>query len=88
MNFNEDFLSRVFSSLNWSTAREDYNPCAIYFPSVLMPVLRLVEAMAPPDMPADSYKSDKHRVRLEKRKVVADLLTKTREELFAGEFDR
>ena len=88
MNFSEDFLSRVFSSLNWSTAREDYKTCAIYPPSVVLPVLRLVEAMAPLDMPADQYKSDKHRVRLEKRKIVADLLTKTREELFAGEFDR
>jgi tRNA (adenine-N(1)-)-methyltransferase non-catalytic subunit len=40
-----------------------------------------------PDLPADQYKSDKHKIRIEKRKTVGDLLTRTREELFAGEFD-
>jgi len=69
MNFKEEFLSRTLSSLNWSTARENYN-----------------SPMAP-DLPEGQYKSDKHKIRIEKRKMVGNLLTRTREELFAGEYD-
>jgi tRNA (adenine-N(1)-)-methyltransferase non-catalytic subunit len=32
-------------------------------------------------------KSDRHRIRLDKRKVAADTLANAREELFAGEYD-
>jgi hypothetical protein len=35
----------------------------------------------------NEFKSDRHRTRLNKRKVVKDSLMNTREELFAGEFD-
>lgn len=35
----------------------------------------------------NEIKSDRHRTRLNKRKVVTDSLMNTREELFAGEFD-
>jgi tRNA (adenine-N(1)-)-methyltransferase non-catalytic subunit len=85
MNFKEEFLSRTLSSLNWSTAREDYNSCTlILHPAVVIP--KILEVMAP-DLPVDQYKSDKHKIRIEKRRMVGNLLTRTREDLFAGEFD-
>lgn len=41
----------------------------------------------PSDLPADQIKSDRQKSRLNKRKAVSDLLTNTRNDLFAGEFE-
>ncbi|KAJ7492332.1 Gcd10p-domain-containing protein [Mycena latifolia] len=43
--------------------------------------------VAPVDVPADEIKSDRQQSRINKRKAASDLLNRTREELFAGEFD-
>ncbi|KAK1234828.1 tRNA (adenine(58)-N(1))-methyltransferase non-catalytic subunit trm6 [Marasmius sp. AFHP31] len=43
--------------------------------------------MAPSDLPQDDIRSNSQKSRLKKRKQVSDALHKTREELFAGEFD-
>ncbi|KAF5368394.1 hypothetical protein D9758_002197 [Tetrapyrgos nigripes] len=41
----------------------------------------------PSDVPPEEIRSDRQKQRLKKRKLVNDALDKTREELFAGEFD-
>ncbi|KAF9015694.1 Gcd10p family-domain-containing protein [Cyathus striatus] len=43
--------------------------------------------MPPSELPADQLKSDRQKVRLNKRKAANDLLMNTREELFNGEFN-
>ncbi|KAJ6483909.1 Gcd10p family-domain-containing protein [Mycena vulgaris] len=43
--------------------------------------------VAPVDVPVEEIKSDRQQSRINKRKAVSDLLNRTREELFAGEFD-
>jgi tRNA (adenine58-N1)-methyltransferase non-catalytic subunit len=43
--------------------------------------------MAPTDVPSDEIKSERQKSRLRKRKLVSDALNRTREELFAGEFE-
>ena len=43
--------------------------------------------LASTEPPQGKYKSDGQRTRLNKRKVTADALIQTRDELFAGEFD-
>ncbi|KAJ8084519.1 tRNA (adenine(58)-N(1))-methyltransferase non-catalytic subunit trm6 [Marasmius tenuissimus] len=43
--------------------------------------------MAPSDLSQDDIRSNSQKSRLKKRKQVSDALYKTREELFAGEFD-
>ena len=44
--------------------------------------------MGPTEPPDGQFHSDRQKLRLNKRKAVSDSLTNTREELFAGEFDR
>ncbi|KAJ7070756.1 Gcd10p family-domain-containing protein [Mycena amicta] len=70
MNFNEETVAPVLSSLNWATADETHTP--------LVP---------PVDLPPDQIKSDRQKLRLNKRKAALDLLNSNREELFAGNFD-
>ncbi|KAA1468108.1 Gcd10p-domain-containing protein [Dentipellis sp. KUC8613] len=70
MNFPEDFVHPVLSSLNWATADEDYIP-----------------VVASADPPSGQFKSDKQKARLTKRKAVTESLSRTREELFSGEFE-
>ncbi|OJA19138.1 hypothetical protein AZE42_02144 [Rhizopogon vesiculosus] len=41
----------------------------------------------PQELSSEAGKSDRHRIRLDKRKIAADTLTNAREELFAGEYD-
>jgi tRNA (adenine-N(1)-)-methyltransferase non-catalytic subunit len=41
----------------------------------------------PQESSSEVGKSDRHRIRLDKRKIVADTLATAREELFAGEYD-
>ncbi|KIM47530.1 hypothetical protein M413DRAFT_439198 [Hebeloma cylindrosporum] len=43
--------------------------------------------LPPSDLPQDQVKSERQKHRLNKRKAISDLLSNTREELFAGEFD-
>ncbi|KAH7930926.1 Gcd10p-domain-containing protein [Leucogyrophana mollusca] len=43
--------------------------------------------MAPSEPPNGQIRSERQRVRLDKRKVASDTLSSAREELFAGEFD-
>ncbi|KAF9270671.1 Gcd10p-domain-containing protein [Marasmius fiardii PR-910] len=43
--------------------------------------------MAPSELSPEEIRSDRQKSRLKKRKLVSDALTRTREELFAGEFD-
>ncbi|KAL0581062.1 tRNA (adenine(58)-N(1))-methyltransferase non-catalytic subunit trm6 [Marasmius crinis-equi] len=43
--------------------------------------------MAPSELAPEEIRSDRQKSRLKKRKLVSDALHKTREELFAGEFD-
>ncbi|KAG7099670.1 hypothetical protein E1B28_001495 [Marasmius oreades] len=43
--------------------------------------------MAPSDLTPEEIRSDRQKSRLKKRKLISDALAKTREELFAGEFD-
>ncbi|KAJ7103235.1 Gcd10p family-domain-containing protein [Mycena belliarum] len=42
---------------------------------------------APVDVPTEEIKSDRQQSRINKRRAASDLLHRTREELFAGEFD-
>jgi tRNA (adenine-N(1)-)-methyltransferase non-catalytic subunit len=44
--------------------------------------------MAPTEPPDGQFHSERQKSRLNKRKAVSDSLRNTREELFAGEFDR
>jgi len=46
-----------------------------------------VAVLPPSDLPQDQVKSDRQKHRLNKRKAISDLLSNTREELFAGEFE-
>jgi tRNA (adenine-N(1)-)-methyltransferase non-catalytic subunit len=85
MNFRADIVS-VLSSLNWATAKEDYKPGRIFLTSSCCFSYSAI-VMASSDVPQDQIKSEKHRTRLNKRKMVSDQLTNIREELFAGEFD-
>jgi tRNA (adenine-N(1)-)-methyltransferase non-catalytic subunit len=88
MNFRSEIVSQVLSTLNWATAAEGYKPgenLLYTLPSLSLLIFLL--AMAPPDVPVDQARSDRHRTRLNKRKEASDMLTNTREELFAGEFD-
>ncbi|KAG0700659.1 Gcd10p-domain-containing protein [Suillus ampliporus] len=71
MNFRKEVVTKIHSSLNWATAQEDYTPVA---------------AVAQ-QLSSEVGKSDRHRVRLDKRKIAADTLLNAREELFAGEYD-
>ena len=43
--------------------------------------------LPPSDLPQDQVKSERQKHRLNKRKAISDLLSNTREELFAGEFE-
>ncbi|PPR01928.1 hypothetical protein CVT24_001267 [Panaeolus cyanescens] len=43
--------------------------------------------MPPTEYPDDDAKSERHKHRLNKRKAISDLLSKTRDDLFSGEFD-
>ncbi|KAI3622705.1 eukaryotic translation initiation factor 3 62 kda subunit [Moniliophthora roreri] len=43
--------------------------------------------MAPTEVPSAEIKSERQKSRLKKRKLVSDALMRTREELFAGEFE-
>ncbi|KAJ7654815.1 Gcd10p family-domain-containing protein [Mycena rosella] len=70
MNFKNETVAPVLSSLNWATAQPDHTPL-----------------VAPIDVPAEEIKSDRQQSRINKRKAASDLLNRTREELFAGEFD-
>ncbi|KAG1885547.1 Gcd10p-domain-containing protein [Suillus subluteus] len=64
-------VTKIHSSLNWATAQEDYTPVA---------------AVAQ-ESSSEVGKSERHRIRLDKRKNAADSLLNAREELFAGEYD-
>jgi tRNA (adenine-N(1)-)-methyltransferase non-catalytic subunit len=86
MNFNPSNVSAVLASLNWASSEEDYKPCTFLQPFAICRV-HLWSVVPPSDLPADQIKSERQKSRLNKRKAVSDLLTNTRDELFAGEFD-
>ncbi|GLB35838.1 putative eukaryotic translation initiation factor 3 62 kDa subunit [Lyophyllum shimeji] len=46
-----------------------------------------IPIIPPSDVPPDQIRSERQKSRLNKRKAVTDLLTRTRDELFSGEFD-
>ncbi|KAF8167364.1 Gcd10p family-domain-containing protein [Crassisporium funariophilum] len=46
-----------------------------------------VSVLPPSELPTEQIKSDRQKSRLGKRKVISDLLTSTREDLFSGEFE-
>lgn len=86
MNFKPSIVSGVLASLNWATSDEDYTPCRflLLFGSCQVDPWSVIP---PSDLPADQIKSDRQKSRLNKRKAVSDLLTNTRNDLFAGEFE-
>jgi tRNA (adenine58-N1)-methyltransferase non-catalytic subunit len=86
MNFKPSVISGVLASLNWATSEEDYTPRKFLHPSGTSPSDSWL-VIPPSDIPADQIKSERHKSRMNKRKAVSDLLTNTRDELFAGEFD-
>jgi tRNA (adenine-N(1)-)-methyltransferase non-catalytic subunit len=88
MNMDKATVTSVLTSLNWSTIQEDYAPSKRRHadPSSVQ-LLNLVSVLAPSDPPLEEIKSEKHRIRLSKRKMATDTLMRTRNELFAGEFE-
>ncbi|KAL0068617.1 tRNA (adenine(58)-N(1))-methyltransferase non-catalytic subunit trm6 [Marasmius tenuissimus] len=86
MNFKPNEVS-VLASLNWATAQEEYAPSKVSLRSHHTSNSPYREVMAPSDLSQDDIRSNSQKSRLKKRKQVSDALYKTREELFAGEFD-
>jgi len=88
MNFKRDVFASTLFSLNWATSQEDYTPGKLD-QQVSSPYLpRYCAVMAPTEPSDGQFHSERQKSRLNKRKAVSDSLTNTREELFAGEFDR
>ena len=87
MNFDSKTID-VFASLNWATAEEEYEPSEIMIPSFDWTALIRSSVLPPSDIPGEQIKSDRHKNRLNKRKVISSMLASTRDDLFAGEFDR
>ena len=86
MNFDEDMVNKVLSSLNWSTEDENHTPskcCASGF----VRVLTFVSVLPPSDPDPGEVRSERQKSRLNKRKKVLGNLFDTRKELFEGEFD-
>jgi tRNA (adenine-N(1)-)-methyltransferase non-catalytic subunit len=86
MNFKPSIVSGVLASLNWATSEEDYTPRKSLHLSGFQ-CIDLWPVIPPSDIPVDQIRSERQKSRLNKRKAVSDLLTSTRDELFAGEFD-
>ena len=79
-------ITNVLISLNWATAEEDYTSGSFGF-SLEFWHLTFLLVLPPSDIPESQVKSERQRHRLSKRKAISDLLSDTREELFAGEFE-
>jgi len=79
-------ITNVLISLNWATAEEDYISGTLGL-SLKFRRLSFLLVLAPSDLPDGQVKSERQRHRLSKRKAISDLLSDTREELFAGEFE-
>jgi tRNA (adenine58-N1)-methyltransferase non-catalytic subunit len=86
MNFQTEVVS-VLSTLNWSTAQEDYIPSPYISCFKWRRCPHTLIVLAPTDPPSSQIKSDKQKARLLKRKEVSEALQRTREELFAGNFE-
>jgi tRNA (adenine58-N1)-methyltransferase non-catalytic subunit len=88
MNFKKDVFASALSSLNWATVQEDYTPGKLDHMTLSTHLQSSCAVMAPTEPPDGQFHSERQKSRLNKRKAVTDSLTNTREELFAGEFDR
>ena len=87
MNYEKETLTSVLSTLNWATTQEDYTP-GKHLPSMIATDYHYITTvLAPLEPTSGRMRSERQRLRLDKRKMTSDILMNTRQELFAGEFD-
>ena len=88
LNFDEELVNSVISSLNWATVDEDYTPSKCRSPSMLPSFVTLHVVLPPMEPSSGEFRSERQKQRLNKRKMATDGLFNTRTELFSGEFER
>ena len=87
MNYEKEVLASVLSSLNWVTAQKDYAPGKCFLSTIIANYDCISTVLAPLEPTSGRIRSERQRLRLDKRKLTSDALTGTRQELFSGGFD-
>ena len=87
MNYEKDTLTSVLSTLNWATAQEDYTPGKYLLSTITANYYCMSSVVAPLEPTSGRIRSERQRLRLDKRKSTSDALMNTRQELFSGKFD-
>lgn len=87
MNYEKETLTSVLSTLNWATAQEDYTPGKCLLSTSTASNHFISSVLAPLEPASGRIRSERQRLRLDKRKSTSDTLMNTRQELFSGEFD-
>lgn len=88
MNYPATYIDDVYCTINWAYIDESWTPGT----NVLLLLMchsnpQKFSADFPPDIEYEGPKSEKQRMRMEKRKLGQEKLNDVRDELFRGEWD-
>lgn len=87
MNYEKETLASVLSTLNWATAQEDYTSGKYLLSAATVNDHCISTVVAPLGPTSGRIRSERQRLRIDKRKLTSDTVMNTRQELFDGEFD-